>query len=371
MSTRLRLVVGPLDARAGAGRLSCGLCGGLAETILKRHQGFMAPAEFDVHRCERCDTTFAVFDESAASLYDTIYSRAHLLPGYDRYQRYCSGVVAQQDPLGWLAAQEDVYWAVKAAIGECRPAGSRMRVLEVGCGMGYLTYAFHRAGFDALGVDVSSEAVRSATAVFGNHFRAGDALDADVTGDGYDVVVATELIEHLVDPAAFVRAMLDKLRPGGRLIITTPNRDLYPRTLAWHTDPAPVHRWWLSATSLRFMAQACAADIRFVDFSPYYMRSSRSRPVASKPQSLDQDGRPVFRDGHVNTLARWLMRRWPPLAKPLAAVFLTKLAIQRVGDEALRQSLSYCVVISRGADAAAVARVNDVLEAPVAPVRST
>ena len=239
MSTRLRLVVGPLDARAGAGRLSCGLCGGLAETILKRHQGFMAPAEFDVHRCERCDTTFAVFDESAASLYDTIYSRAHLLPGYDRYQRYCSGVVAQQDPLGWLAAQEDVYWAVKAAIGECRPAGSRMRVLEVGCGMGYLTYAFHRAGFDALGVDVSSEAVRSATAVFGNHFRAGDALDADVTGDGYDVVVATELIEHLVDPAAFVRAMLDKLRPGGRLIITTPNRDLYPRTLACRRSSVP------------------------------------------------------------------------------------------------------------------------------------
>lgn len=325
----------------------CGICGARAPRIYKRHAGFIAPSEFDVYQCERCDTTFASFEVAEPTLYDAIYSRAHLLPGYDRYKRYAAGVAQADDPLAWLAEQEDVYWAVKQALTNHLPplVGSRYRVLEVGCGMGYLTSALDSAGYEVLGVDLSVRAVAAASWQFGDLFKAGDASSEEVTGGDYDAVIATELIEHLEDPVDFVRAMTRKLRPGGCLILTTPNRDIYPRTLAWHTDPAPVHRWWLSSTSLRFVAQLSSCDVRFIDFSGFYRRSKRASPVSSKPQSLAADGSPIFRDGAVNTFARWLMRCWPALARPLAMAFLSRLAIQRIADEVMRQSLSYCVVL--------------------------
>lgn len=347
--SRLELVGagGTLAPGGSRGRpLRCGLCGGPADCILTRHAGFIAPAEFDVLHCDRCDTSFAWFTDAASSLYETIYSRAHQLPGYDRYKRYAAGVANASEPLAWLADQEDVYWAVRQALVRHLPAADRPhRVLEVGCGIGYLTAALHAAGYDVLGMDLSATAVAEASTRYGPLFKAGDAASEVATGCGYDAVIATELIEHLEDPVKFVNAMLRKLRPGGCLILTTPNRDLYPRTLAWHTDPAPVHRWWLSATSLRYLAQISACEIRFIDFSSYYRRSQRAAPVCSKPQSLAADGSPVFRDGAVNTLARRLMKRWPFLARPLAMVFLGRLAIQRTADEVMRQSLSHCVVL--------------------------
>src|SRR5262249_48334060 len=146
-------------------------------------------------------------------------------------------------PLEDLAAAEDTYWAVAQRLRRRQRAqAGALRVLEVGSGLGYLTYALAQEGFDAAGIDVSQAAVDAARRTFGDLYRCAPpgelAFDTSVR---WDAVVATELIEHLPDPVSTMRGLLSLLAPGGELIVTTPNKSFFPSSVAWHTEPPPVH----------------------------------------------------------------------------------------------------------------------------------
>ncbi len=143
--------------------------------------------------------------------------------------------------------------AVLALLG---PARNR-RLLEIGCGPGWALKMFVDAGFDARGVDVSSDAVERARAA-GLRAIVGDA-ESDVlcskpgageTPEIADVVVALEVLEHLVDPAAALQRMRQLLTPGGRLVVSLPNEVALPARLSilWgrlpfggHADPHVRH----------------------------------------------------------------------------------------------------------------------------------
>lgn len=309
--------------------------------MLRDHHGYAAPHRFDVVECTSCEASSARPLRCDNSVYEQIYRAAEHVPGYDRYRRLQRLAQQSENPLAEMAATEDVYWGVAEALGRVAPAGSR--VLEVGSGLGYLVHAMRQAGLDAQGIDVSTTAVQSACATFGQHFRASTVQDLGAEAGSFDVIVATELLEHLEYPQDFVDSAMRLLRPGGHLILTTPNKDLYPRSWAWHTDPAPVHLWWFSRTSLRRLAWQAGASVQFVDFSAFY----RVRPapaVPTKPQTFDAAGAVVFRDSIVNTAARAVLARWPASASWIGRTFLRRVAARRAAEEAGRQGLSHCAI---------------------------
>ena len=98
-------------------------------------------------------------------------------------------------------------------------------VLEVGCGTGQLACAIRDAGVveDYCGFDFSPGRVRQARAVCpGFRFEVGDAYSTDLfdgDGYGYDVVLATEVLEHLSRDLDVVR----RIRGGSRFLATVPN----------------------------------------------------------------------------------------------------------------------------------------------------
>lgn len=327
--------------------LPCRLCGGEARLAFAGHWGFQAPARFDLYECAECQTTFAEPLSVDTSLYERVYQLAERLPGYDRYLRYREQLVASADPLGDLCRQEDVYWGVREALGEiARERSQPLRVLEIGSGFGYLTYALRRAGHDCTGVDVSGTAVAAARAHFGDHYRVADLAQLVAANARADVVIATEVIEHLTDPKRFVAQAAELLEPDGALILTTPNRGIYPPQHAWDTDPPPIHLWWFSATSLRWLAWELGLSLSFVDFSGFYgRRRPAPRRIATKPQSLDESGQVIFRDTHTKTLARRALRAAPQLFRLLGSAFLTSLWLRRSRAELFRESLSLCAVL--------------------------
>ena len=103
------------------------------------------------------------------------------------------------------------------------------RVVEFGCGTGYMiTYPMRVRGYDVHGVDIDATSVEYGQALLE---RAGidpgvlRPVDLrDVEGD-WDAVIASEVFEHLDDPTldASLRLIHDKLRPGGKLLVTVPN----------------------------------------------------------------------------------------------------------------------------------------------------
>lgn len=333
-------------------RLECRACSGVAECIFVGHPAFRAPATFDVYHCDSCDTRFAWPMQEDPSVYELIYGAAAAVPGYARYQRYAEHLRRHPDPLGFLAGREDVYWSIRKEVAAIAADKSRpLRILEVGSGFGYLTYALNKAGHTCQGIDVSERAVTAARRAFGDYYSvsSGDraaGLKAMSGGGGFDVIVATEVIEHVVDPREFLATAAHALAPDGRIILTTPNKDLYSQRLAWHTDPAPVHFWWFSATSIRRLAWSLGMNARFTDFSAFYRRATGPFVGLSKPQTFDESGAVVHRDNLINTAARWLLARFPELFVPIGRMFVTRQARIKANDAACRFSLSLCAVLA-------------------------
>jgi len=103
------------------------------------------------------------------------------------------------------------------------------RVLEVGCGTGGLLVAAARAGIAIVGVDVASRWLVAARRRLADHGLSVPLLAASADQlpwpDGhFDTIVADSLLEHLDDPARAVREWSRVLRPGGHLLVWSPNR---------------------------------------------------------------------------------------------------------------------------------------------------
>jgi SAM-dependent methyltransferase len=125
--------------------------------------------------------------------------------------------------------------------------GDRPRILDLGCGRGWLSHALARHG-DVLGIDVVAASVERARELFPD--LTFEQLDTrrllDSRGPGsFDLVVSSEVIEHVedADKPAFVSDIYELLRPGGYAIITTPRGELraaWQRRSDWQQ---PTEEW--------------------------------------------------------------------------------------------------------------------------------
>jgi 2-polyprenyl-6-hydroxyphenyl methylase/3-demethylubiquinone-9 3-methyltransferase len=132
--------------------------------------------------------------------------------------------------LKYVRDQVDQHWQCD----ECsRTPLEGKRALDVGCGAGLLAEPLARLGAKVTGIDASPEVI----AVARDHaarqgldvdYRAGDvaALDGD-----FDLITCMEVIEHVMDAAAFVKVLAGRLAANGLLIMSTPNATAWSRLM--------------------------------------------------------------------------------------------------------------------------------------------
>jgi ubiquinone/menaquinone biosynthesis C-methylase UbiE len=140
------------------------------------------------------------------------------------------------------------------------------RVLDVGCGEGRFASELLRAGASVLGVDVAEEPLRRAR----ERDRALDLrlVDADeswpIEDASFDAVWAGETIEHVLDTAGWLSEVRRVLRPGGRLLLSTPAHGrlrvlglaLSRRAFEAHFDPRADHlRFYTRAGLTRLLGE--------------------------------------------------------------------------------------------------------------------
>lgn len=98
--------------------------------------------------------------------------------------------------------------------------GIHLRVLEVGCGNGWLSGAMHRNGHTVIGIDRSTRELEQAARVFpGPGFMRAGPSDPLLPGGIFDVVVFAASIQYFADPAATIANVFRLLHPGGAVHI--------------------------------------------------------------------------------------------------------------------------------------------------------
>ena len=111
-------------------------------------------------------------------------------------------------------------------LGHLRSERRVVRVLDAGCGDGNFTASVTEAGFQMYGIDLSAGGIAMARKQYANiRFIEGSVYDdfrrlCEV--DGFDAIIAVEVIEHLYSPRRFVARAYEALTPGGIFIVTTP-----------------------------------------------------------------------------------------------------------------------------------------------------
>jgi 2-polyprenyl-6-hydroxyphenyl methylase/3-demethylubiquinone-9 3-methyltransferase len=130
-----------------------------------------------------------------------------------------------------------------------------LRMLDIGCGAGILSEPLARLGASMVGADPAAENIEAAKAHaeatgVGVDYRATTAEALAEAGEKFDIVLAMEVVEHVVDVPTFVESCASMVKPGGLMIAATINRTLKSFALAivgaeyvlrW--VPRGTHQW--------------------------------------------------------------------------------------------------------------------------------
>lgn len=145
-----------------------------------------------------------------------------------------------------------------------------LRVLDIGCGNGAWVGWFLARGAVAMGVDPSPQGIAHARSTYPSArfevAEAGSDILQHLGEEPFDVVISTEVVEHVYAPREWADACCSALKPGGRLICSTPYHG-YLKNIAiavtgkWDSHHGPLWdgghiKFWSRATLSRLLEDA-------------------------------------------------------------------------------------------------------------------
>lgn len=147
-----------------------------------------------------------------------------------------------------------------------------MRILEVGCGTGWLSSYLTRFG-QVTACDLSAKVlararIRSPDVTFVH----GDFMELDFDGESVDAIVTLEVLSHVADQRAFIAKMAHHLRPGGHLMLATQN----PFVLRYlnrvpRPEPGQLRRW-VGRRELRALLEPEFEVLELLSVTPQFGR---------------------------------------------------------------------------------------------------
>lgn len=202
---------------------------------------------------------------------------------YKQNARYAENL-RQSDPrqfqtLPQLCASQSFYQKYESALREVKTTDPV--ILDVGCGVGQVVHSLTQAGCRARGVEVSEANLALARELPGE-FHLYDGISLPFPDHAVDVVGAFNVLEHVEEPVRLLDEMTRVLRPGGQLVVSSPN---FFRVLGWR-DYHPqmrgfVQKWRNARTLLRHL-KAYAADRQSIIFE-------KMAPIHREPFQPDDD----------------------------------------------------------------------------------
>jgi 2-polyprenyl-3-methyl-5-hydroxy-6-metoxy-1,4-benzoquinol methylase len=183
------------------------------------------------------------------------------------------------------------------ALADDLKAGTR--VLDIGCGNGFTCGEFLKHGCTVVGIDLSESGIeigrRTHPDVRFELCAADSNLLTNLREPPFDVVVSTEVVEHLYDPREWALGCFKALKPGGRLICTTPYHG-YVKNLAlsvfgrWDSHANPLWdgghiKLWSRATLTQLLRETGFTNLYFRGVGRFPLLWMTMVMAADKPKT--------------------------------------------------------------------------------------
>ncbi len=231
--------------------IPCPVCGGRDWLALDdvrpdrsvRTDGGIVPVALGKYHCAGCGLAYRpTTEQDLTELYSESYQLYANRPGAEQFDR---------------GRYVNLAGAITGAWGRAEPP---RRVLEVGCGDGSLLEAVARRwpGATCIGVEPSLTAVEAAQARGRNVVQGvlGETLPLGVAKGDFDLIYTVHVIEHVSDPAAFLKAAAVLTRDGGRMVVTCPDGAV-PHAELIHSD----HLYSMTRSHLARFAAMAGLDV--------------------------------------------------------------------------------------------------------------
>lgn len=101
--------------------------------------------------------------------------------------------------------------------------GGKGKVLDIGCGPGFLLREFRALGWDVQGTEFSEESAAHARNLLKLPISVGDIVELNFDASSYDAIVMWHVLEHMRDPQRTIAEVARLLRPGGLFMCALPN----------------------------------------------------------------------------------------------------------------------------------------------------
>jgi len=131
------------------------------------------------------------------------------------------------------------------------------RLLEVGCGSGRMLKSMQDKGWDVVGVDPDPIAIKKAKSK-GLIVYQGILADQEFKNDSFDAIALSHVIEHVPDPLRLLNECERILKPGGHLVLITPNTDSLCHQLYstdWRSLDPPRHLYVFNLVTLKQLSK--------------------------------------------------------------------------------------------------------------------
>jgi len=156
-------------------------------------------------------------------------------------------------------------------------------VLDVGCGHGNLAHVVTEQGASWNGLEIDAKRCAYVRGMGYRCFEGTIEEFLEIRSERFDVLLLSHVLEHCHDPVAFIRSCRSALKPGGRLVLASPNYDSFDRRkfgekwLHWH---APYHVCQFNQSTIGRLAVLSGMTIRsFTTMTPYcFFVRQRSAP---------------------------------------------------------------------------------------------
>lgn len=139
------------------------------------------------------------------------------------------------------------------------------KLLDVGCAAGFFLDVAARQGWQVQGLDVSTFAVSYTRERFGYDVRAGAFTEMEYAPASFDLVTMWDVIEHVPDPAAYIRRAAEVLKPGGILALATPDVSSLPARLTGRRwvgyKLSEEHVYYFSTATLTRMLEEAGFEV--------------------------------------------------------------------------------------------------------------